>query len=50
MGRETALPLTFLARMAALLDEEFVPFMAALNQTPVPAIRINTLKISVADF
>ncbi len=50
MGRETALPLTFLARMAALLDEEFVTFMAALNQAPVPAIRINTLKISVADF
>ncbi len=50
MGRETALPLTFLGRMAALLDEEFVPFMAALNQTPVPAIRVNTLKLSVADF
>ena len=50
MGRETALPLTFLGRMAALLDEEFVPFMAALNQSPVPAIRINTLKLSVADF
>lgn len=50
MGRETALPLTFLARMAELLDEEFVPFVAALNQTPVPAVRINTLKLSVAEF
>ncbi|MEI2692546.1 MAG: RsmB/NOP family class I SAM-dependent RNA methyltransferase [Anaerolineae bacterium] len=50
MAKETALPLAFMARMAALLDEEFPPFLAMLNQKPVPALRVNTLKLSVEQF
>ncbi len=50
MPKETALPLAFMARMAALLDEEFPPFLAVLNQKPVPALRVNTLKLSVEQF
>jgi NOL1/NOP2/sun family putative RNA methylase len=50
MGKETALPLAFMARMAALLDEEFPPFLRVLNQKPVPALRVNTLKLSVEQF
>ncbi|HNU04839.1 MAG TPA: RsmB/NOP family class I SAM-dependent RNA methyltransferase [Anaerolineae bacterium] len=50
MAKETALPLAFMARMAALLDEEFPPFLAMLNQRPVPALRVNTLKLSVEQF
>lgn len=50
MPKETALPLAFMARMAALLDEEFPPFLAILNQKPVPALRVNTLKLSVEQF
>ncbi len=50
MAKETALPLAFMARMAALLDEEFPPFLGVLNQKPVPALRVNTLKLSVEQF
>lgn len=50
MPKETALPLAFMARMAALLDEEFPPFLAVLNQKPVPALRVNTLKLPVEQF
>jgi NOL1/NOP2/sun family putative RNA methylase len=50
MPKETALPLAFMARMAVLLDEEFPPFLAVLNQKPVPALRVNTLKLSVDQF
>lgn len=50
MAKETALPLAFMARMAALLDEEFPPFLAVLNQKPVPALRVNTLKLPVEQF
>jgi NOL1/NOP2/sun family putative RNA methylase len=50
MAKETALPLAFMARMAALLDEEFPPFLAVLNQKPVPALRVNTLKLPVDQF
>ncbi len=50
MAKETALPLAFMARMAALLDEEFPPFLGVLNQKPVPALRVNTLKLTVAQF
>lgn len=50
MAKETALPLAFMARMAELLDEEFPPFLAVLNQTPVPGLRVNTLKVSVDRF
>ncbi len=50
MAKETALPLAFLARMAELLDEDFPPFLMKLNQPAVPALRVNTLKVSVAEF
>jgi NOL1/NOP2/sun family putative RNA methylase len=50
MPKETALPLAFMARMAALLDEEFPPFLAVLNQKPVPALRVNTLNLPVEQF
>lgn len=50
MPKETALPLAFMARMAALLDEEFPPFLGVINQKPVPALRVNTLKLSVEQF
>lgn len=50
MGKETALPLAFLARMAELLDEDFPQFLVKVNQPPVPALRVNTLKVSVAGF
>lgn len=50
MAKETALPLAFMARMAELLDEEFPPFLAILNQKPIPALRVNTLKLPVDRF
>lgn len=50
MSKTTALPLAFLARMAALLDEGFPSFLASLNQPPRSALRVNTLKLSVAEF
>ncbi len=50
MAKETALPLAFMARMAELLDEEFPPFLAVLNQKPIPALRVNTLKLPVERF
>ena len=50
MAKETALPLSFLARMAELLDEDFPQFLVKLNQPFVPALRVNTLKLSVAQF
>ena len=50
MAKETALPLSFLARMAELLDEEFPQFLVKLNQPFVSALRVNTLKLSVAEF
>ena len=50
MAKETALPLSFLARMAELLDEDFPQFLVKLNQPFVPALRVNTLKLSVAEF
>lgn len=50
MAKETALPLSFLARMAELLDEDFPQFLVKLNQPFVPALRVNTLKLSVPEF
>lgn len=50
MPKETALPLAFMARMAVLLDEEFPQFLAVLNQKPVPALRVNTLKLAAEQF
>lgn len=50
MPPSIGLPLTFLARMADLLDEEFPSFLAALSRPPVAGLRVNTLKLSVAEF
>ncbi len=36
--------------MAELLDEDFPQFLVKLNQPFVPALRVNTLKLSVAEF
>lgn len=50
MSTTTAFPLAFLARMAALLDEDFPSFLVALGQSPQSALRVNTLKVSVLRF
>lgn len=44
------LPLAFMARMAALLDEEFPAFLAALSQSPLGGLRANTLKTTPAQL
>ncbi|MFN2164814.1 MAG: rRNA methyltransferase, partial [Anaerolineae bacterium] len=50
MSTTTAFPLAFLARMAALLDEDFPSFLVSLGQPPLSALRVNTLKVSVPRF
>ena len=44
------LPSLFLARMAALLGEQYAPFAASYQQTAQVGLRVNTLKISPAAF
>ena len=44
------LPQEFLNRMETLLGEEFDDFLKSYNLPPVKAFRVNTAKISVADF
>ncbi|MDO4607565.1 MAG: RNA methyltransferase [Clostridia bacterium] len=44
------LPNDFKRRMMSLLGDEFRRYEAALNEPPVRAFRVNTNKISVADF
>lgn len=44
------LPQEFLNRMETLLGEEFDDFLKSYNLPPVKAFRLNTAKISVADF
>ena len=44
------LPLAYRERMKDLLGEDFAVYEAALRQDPVKAYRVNTAKISVADF
>ncbi len=44
------LPESFLLRMRSLLKEEFPLYEAALDQPPVKAFRVNTEKISAAEF
>lgn len=44
------LPALFIERMRTLLGTEFEAFMAAYDELPYTGIRVNTLKISVADF
>ena len=44
------LPQEFLNRMETLLGEEFDDFLKSYDLPPVKAFRVNTAKISVADF
>lgn len=49
--RSAGPPPEFFARMAdLLLPDEFALFRAAFDQSPRAGLRVNTLKISVADF
>jgi NOL1/NOP2/sun family putative RNA methylase len=44
------LPSLFLERMQGWLGSEFPDFLAVFNQPPQSGLRVNTMKISVADF
>src|SRR5664280_2099287 len=44
------LPHLFLDRMRILLGDEYDAFAAALEQSPVSGLRVNTLKLSAAQF
>jgi 16S rRNA C967 or C1407 C5-methylase (RsmB/RsmF family)/NOL1/NOP2/fmu family ribosome biogenesis protein len=44
------LPALFLERMRRLLGDEYDAFAAALEQSPVSGLRVNTLKLSAAQF
>ncbi len=44
------LPENFLSRMKAMLGEEYTAFEAALTEPNVRGVRVNTAKISAADF
>jgi len=44
------LPLLFLERMQRLLGDEYDAFAAALEQSPVSGLRVNTLKLSPTQF
>ena len=44
------LPLAYRERMMDLLGEDFAAYEAALREEPVKAYRVNTAKISAADF
>ncbi|MEW5987700.1 MAG: RsmB/NOP family class I SAM-dependent RNA methyltransferase, partial [Chloroflexota bacterium] len=43
-------PAAFLARMAHLLGDEYPAFAQSLTTEPVAGLRVNTLKVAVADF
>jgi len=44
------LPALFLERMSRLLGDEYAAFAAALEQSPVSGLRVNTLKLSAQQF
>jgi 16S rRNA C967 or C1407 C5-methylase (RsmB/RsmF family)/NOL1/NOP2/fmu family ribosome biogenesis protein len=44
------LPELFLERMQRLLGDEYADFAAALEQSPVGGLRVNTLKLSTTQF
>ena len=44
------LPLEFCQRMKSLLGDQYDAFLAALNEQPVKAFRVNTDKIALEDF
>lgn len=46
----SALPEAFLKRMEALLGADFPAFLASYDEAPLRALRVNTDKISPADF
>lgn len=43
-------PPDFLAKMARLLGDEFAQFKQSYSEPPAVGLRVNTLKLSVADF
>ena len=45
-----AIPPLFLERMSRLLGTEFDAFAAALEESPVSGLRVNTLKLSADEF
>ncbi|MCX7707791.1 MAG: RsmF rRNA methyltransferase first C-terminal domain-containing protein, partial [Anaerolineae bacterium] len=47
---DVAIPSAFLARMAALLGEEYPAFLASYDAPPSVGLRVNTLKIAVGAF
>ena len=44
------LPVEFVSRMQRILGEEYEAFEKAMHESPVKAYRVNTDKISIADF
>ena len=44
------LPEEFVTRMKTLLDDEYVQYEKAVNDSPVRAFRVNTDKITVEEF
>ena len=44
------LPLEFCERMKSLLGDQYDAFLAALNEHPVKAFRVNTDKIALEDL
>lgn len=50
MPESVPIPPIFLERMARLLGEGFAPFAAALEGKPVNGLRVNTLKLTPAQF
>jgi NOL1/NOP2/sun family putative RNA methylase len=44
------IPPVFLERMRQLLGDEFPEFVACYSQPPISGLRLNTLKLSTADF
>src|ERR1035437_261335 len=49
-GTVQPLPELFLERMQRLLGDEYAAFAAALEQSPVSALRVNTLKLNPTQF
>jgi 16S rRNA C967 or C1407 C5-methylase (RsmB/RsmF family) len=45
-----AAPLDFMAKMAGLLGNEFAQFEQSYQEAPAVGLRVNTLKLSAADF
>ncbi len=50
IGLQHPIPPAFLARMQAMLGDEYAAFLAALGEKPVSGLRVNTLKLSAQEF